>query len=127
MILILDQHQQVVLSVLLDQYQDLPITPKALYKLVTGKWLPFCQNCSVVYLRKVKTWYLKLYDIQCMIWLDTLTYPRQQRTELLPFLKDLTFHIVNRIVKRQYTVEKIDMENPYINRKTIYCGNYMKY
>ena len=31
MILILDQHQQVVLSVLLDQYQDLPITPKALY------------------------------------------------------------------------------------------------
>ena len=33
--------------------------------------------------------------------------PRQQQAELLPFLKDLTCHIVNPIIKRQYIMEKI--------------------
>lgn len=33
--------------------------------------------------------------------------PRQQQVELLPFLKDLTCHIVNLIIKRQYIMEKI--------------------
>ena len=39
--------------------------------------------------------------LQCMKWLDSLTYPRQQLTKLLPFLKDLTCHIVNPIINRQ--------------------------
>ena len=78
MILILDQHQQVVLNIMLDHYQELPVKPKALYQLVLEKRLLCCQNWSMVYLRKVKTWYLKLQDVEYMMCLDSLTYPRQQ-------------------------------------------------
>ena len=54
------------------------IKTKPLYQLSPEKRLLFCQNWSMAYLRKVKTWDLKLLDIQCMIWLDMLTHPRQQ-------------------------------------------------
>lgn len=45
--------------------------------------------------------------------------PKATMERIIAFLERPDFHIVNRIVK-------IDMENPYVDRKTIYCGNYMK-